>query len=43
MFGVWLSALTRGKHPAASEMTDEMHDLVGRTDNANANMVADVM
>ncbi|MFP6747125.1 MAG: adenylate/guanylate cyclase domain-containing protein, partial [Alphaproteobacteria bacterium] len=43
MFGVWVSALTRGMHPSASEMTVEMQSLVARTDDAYINLPANLM
>lgn len=43
MFGLWVTALTRAKHPAASEITDEMLDLVRRTDDPYAKFAALMM
>ncbi len=43
MFGVWVSALTRGMHPSASEMAVEMQDLVARTDDVYTNLSAHLM
>ena len=43
MFGVWISAVTRGKHASATEIAREMQSLVARTDDAYAKLSAHLM
>ncbi|MCZ6861711.1 MAG: hypothetical protein O7I42_15790, partial [Alphaproteobacteria bacterium] len=43
MFGVWVSAVTRGEHASAVETAVEMHQLVARTDDAYAKITANMM
>jgi predicted ATPase len=43
LFGVWVSAATRGKHATAMEMAHEMQNLVARTDDAHVKLSANLM